>query len=55
MMIAKMGRSMTNLHKQMDQSQSSYSNSLQHNNSVDQHFVTARSFFSKDNPDHPAV
>ena len=52
-MIARMARSMTALHQQTDQSQSSYSQS--NHGGADSHFVTARSFFSKDNPDHPAV
>ena len=53
MMIAKMGKSMTNIHRQMDQSHSSSFKASDAGS--DQHFVTARSFFSKDNPDHPVV
>jgi len=54
MMIAKMGRSMTNIHKKMEQSHSS-SFRQSDQGALDQNFVTARSFFSKDNLDHPAV
>ena len=53
MMIAKMGKSMTSIHRQMDQSHSSSFRGS--DTSSDRHFVTARSFFSKDNPDHPTV
>lgn len=52
MMISKMAQSMTNIHRQMGQSQSSFQSQAQQS---DQAFVTARSFFSKNNPDHPSV
>ena len=47
-MIAKMARSMTNLKSGMNQSQSSKYSQFS-NQQEDQAFVTARSFFSKDN------
>ena len=57
LMIAKMARSMTDFHKSTEQSQASshHSGFNQSLGGRDQNFVTAKSFFSRQNVDHPSV